>query len=165
MEKEEEDYLKENVNIYINLYSNEKLRKNIYSKSKSLCEGTQIISALQYIINNNIEYKHLYKISGRYTLSKQFNYDIFNCDKVIIKSIKNNMKNIFTALYKIPKKFIKPYYNFLISKNTNNKMNKCIGLEIIFAEWINSLSDNDIIYINPIGLTGYVSVCGSLFNG
>ena len=115
--QEEKQYLHENTNIFINIFDtdNVDIINNIFSKSKSLGEGSMTIFALQYLKDNNINYNHLYKISGRYWLSDFFQYDHFNNENIVIKYINGNENNCFTALYKLPKIVANNYLQFLPS--------------------------------------------------
>ena len=63
------NYLIKNSDYFLNLYNNQKIRNNISHISKSLGEGTMTLCALKFIIQNNIEFNNLIKISGRYWLS------------------------------------------------------------------------------------------------
>jgi hypothetical protein len=135
----------------------------MHSKSKSLCEGTMTFCALENIINNNIEFENLIKISGRYYLSDNFNYENFNNDNIVIKYIDNNLDNVFTALYKLPNEYIKNLKIFL--ENNFDKMFSCIGYENLFSIFIRSINLEKIKNVNPIGLEGYVSVSKDFYRG
>jgi|UniRef100_A0A6C0CZF0 hypothetical protein len=151
------DYLTKNTNYFLNLYDNESARVNIYSISKSLGENTMIYYALQKILLNDIVFDNLIKISGRYWLSNNFNYDFFNNNKIVIKYIEKDSNNVLTALYKLPKNLLHKYMLYL--GNNFDKMKECIGCEVLFAHFIKSIqNDYDILIIDPIGLTGFVSV-------
>jgi hypothetical protein len=119
--------------------------------------------AIEYIINNNVEFDSLIKISGRYWLSNKFNYNLFENDKLLIKYIDNNLDNVFTALYKLPKKYVESFKIFIL--NSFPKMCNFIGYEVLFAEFIKTIHDDEIINLNPIGLDGYVSVSGEYYSG
>lgn len=166
---EETNFLKENSDYFLNLIDNPKNKEYVNSKSKSLGEGSMTISALEYIIQNNIEYDNLIKISGRYWLSDKFNYNYFTNSNIVIKSIDDDRTNIFTALYKLPKSYIKPLHDFLIA-NLSNMFN-CIGYEVLFANFIRSIettvksNGNSIKYVSPIGLQGHVSVSNDFYDG
>ncbi len=162
LNEEQNDFLIKNSDFFLNLYDNDEIRKNIYSISKSLGEGTMTHFALDYIIQNNINYDNLIKISGRYWLSETFDYNNFHNSDVVIKYINNNMKNVFTGLYKIPKKCVEKLKVFL--QNSYSKMVNCIGYEVLFAEFLTTLSENKIS-LNPIGLKGHVSVSTDFYNG
>lgn len=164
LNEEQNDYLTKNSVYFLNLYDNSELRKNIYGMSKSLGEGTMTIAALEYIINNNIDYDNLIKISGRYWLSDNFLYSNFENDNIVIKYINNDSNNVFTALYKLPKDYVEKLKDFLI-KNIY-KMFACIGYEGLFAEFIREICrDNNINNHKILGLTGYVSICGGHYEG
>ena len=156
------NYLLENSDYFLNLYPDEKIRNNTTSLSKSLGEGTMTLCALKYIIDNNIEFENLIKISGRYWLSEKFNYTNFNNNDIVIKYIENNKHNAFTALYKLPKASVVNFIKFL--ENRINDMINCIGFEILFANFIQYENFN-IINVNPIGLDGYVSVAKEHYSG
>jgi len=156
------DYLIQNCDYFLNLYNNELIRDYTRSVSKSLGEGTMTLCALNYIIDNNIVFDNLIKISGRYWLSNKFDYTNFNNNDIIIKYIENNNDNVFTALYKLPKSSIINYKIFLESRL--NDMKNCIGYEMLFGIFIKA--ENKIIKnIDPIGLEGYVSVAKEFYSG
>ena len=154
-------YMTLNCDYFLNLY-NSNFANNMFSHSKSLCEGTMTYCALEYILTNNIEFNNLIKISGRYWLSNNFNYSNFDNNDIIVKFIENNKDNIFTALYKLPKKEVLFFKLFL--ENNFNHMENCIGYEVLFALFINTLNNN-IQNIEQIGLDGYVSVSGDYYSG
>lgn len=167
LNKEEEDYFINNSDYFINIYGSEILREKIYSISKSLGEGTMTIIALKYIISNKLVFDNLFKISGRYWLSDNFNYNNFNNNKIVIKYIEDNINNVFTGLYKLPYNYISTFESFLI-KNIY-KMENNIGYEVLFAQFINYICKpkytTDIINHKIIGLCGYVSVSNDFYNG
>lgn len=158
--KEYELFIKKNVDIYLNP-DNPQILNNTTNCSKSLGEGSQTIYALQYLIDNNIECNHFIKISGRYFLSNKFDLDTYINNNIVVKPINNNKKNILTALYKLPGKNVNLLLDFL--KENINQMQKCIGYEVLFAQFIQKFTN--IIFIDIVGIKGYVSVCGSLYDG
>lgn len=160
--EEQENYFLENSNYLLNLFNNIDIRQKIHSSSKSLCEGTMTQHALEFILEQNIKFDNLIKISGRYYLSENFCYDNFNNDSIVIKYIHNNINNVFTALYKLPYSCILKFKEFLIN-NINNMMN-CIGYEVLFAEFIKQNNENIRNY-QIIGLAGYLSVSNDFYDG
>ena len=155
---EEQEYLSINCDYILNLWEKKELHNNIFGKSKSLGEGTMTILALKYINNMDIKYNYLYKISGRYWLNDNFN--ICNIENNVFKKIKNDENNIFTALYKINKNTVEKLEIFLID-NMQNMIN-CIGYEVLMSQFVKNI---DKILVDIIGLTGFVTVCGSEYNG
>ena len=179
------EYLSSNSEYFINLYC-QNTQDDIYGISKALGEGTMTIKALEYITNHiipdittkyniSIENINLFKISGRYWLTDNFDYNKFIApsnapSNAVFKQIDNNPNNIFTALYKLPALLITNLYKFLTDKNNISRMRQCIGYEVLFADFVKEISNivntkYIIKYIDPIGLTGYVAIDGSYYNG
>ncbi len=161
--EEENDFFCKNCDVILNLWERKDLHNNIFGMSKSLGEGTMTINALNYIIDNKIKYDNLFKISGRYYLSENFNYNNFENNNLIFKKIDGNIKNIFTALYKIPSNYTKILCDFLI--NNTNLMHKYIGFEILFGFFLKNINYKDIFFYDTIGLKGKVTVCGTVYDG
>ena len=150
-----ETYLKNNVDYYLNLYSNEQLRNKIYNHSKSLGEGTITIESLKFIMAHNLQFDNFFKISGRYWLSENFNYDNFNNTYNIFKKLNNNINNICTSLYKLNYIEISKLYQYLI--NNEHNMINCIGYEILFGIFVQELNNN-IIFYDMLGVNGNIAV-------
>jgi hypothetical protein len=161
----EYDYLINNVDYLLNIYKSENLQliNDVYSNSKALGEGTMTIHALNYLYNNNIHFNNLFKISGRYWLNDNFNIELYNNNKTVIHKINDNNNNFFTCFYKLNKNYTYKWLHFL----TQNKLfllNGHIGFENVFANFINQYEYSDIIFINKVGINGYVSVCGTFID-
>lgn len=159
----EEQYFEHECDYVVNLFSNTELHASIFGPSKSLGEGTMTIEALKYIIDNQLRYNNLFKISGRYLLSDNFTYANFDNTNLVFKKINGDINNIFTALYKIPREQTLMLYDFL-RINVNNMKNK-IGYEVLFGYFIKYIAYQNIKFYDPIGLAGNVTVCGSVYNG
>ncbi len=156
LNEEQNEYFKKNVDYFINIINDCDKCNNIYSKSKSLGEGTMTIEAINYIKENNIEFDNFYKISGRYWLSENFNYLNFDNNDIIVHNINNDINNTCTSLYKLNKINVIDFYIFLIS---NMKlMFECIGYEVLFAMFLKVPKSNKIIHLDKIGVNGYISV-------
>ena len=156
--EEENNYFKDNCDYLLNLWNDKNLHDYIFGISKSLGEGTMTIKAIQYIQLLNLEYNYLYKISGRYWLND--NFSLNSVESNIFKRIDNNPNNIFTALYKIDKESVNKLLYFLVNNIEN--MKKCIGYEVLIAHFVKNI---DKKLIDIIGLSGFVTVCGSEYNG
>ena len=159
----EKIYFHNECDYILNLWDYKELHKSIFGVSKSLGEGTMTIEALKYINKNNLNFNNIIKISGRYWLNNNFNTKLFISDKMIFKKINDNINNIFTALYKISYKNVLVLLNFLLENV--HKMKKCVGYEVIFGFFVNKIEKEDIIFLNPIGLEGHVTVCGKKYIG
>lgn len=158
---DEINYFNTNVDIIINLWNFKELHHDIFGISKSLSEGTMTIKALEFIQENNIIFDNFFKISGRYYLNNNFNYEFYLNNYSIFKKINNCSFNILTVLYKLSNNSTKLLLNYLY--NSKEKMTKCVGYEIIFGEFIKEITD--LKFIETIGVEGRVSVCGTFFNG
>jgi len=158
LDEEENNYFKDNCDYLLNLWNDKNLHDYIFGISKSLGEGTMTIKAIQYIQQLNLEYNYLYKISGRYWLNE--NFTLIEIKSNVFKRIDNNPNNIFTALYKIDKESVNKLLYFLVNNIEN--MKKCIGYEVLIAHFIKNI---DKKLLDIIGLSGFVTVCGSEYNG
>jgi hypothetical protein len=156
LDNEQNEYLKNNCDYFLNLINQPDKVENIYSISKALGEGTMTIEAINYIKENNIEFDSLFKITGRYWLSNNFNYKNFENNNIIVHYIQNNINNTCTSLYKINKINVLDFQNFLIQNK--NLMHNCIGYEVLFAMFLKLSKSNKIIHLNKIGVNGYISV-------
>lgn len=150
------NYLIQNSDYFLNLYEDEIIRKNTTGLSKALGEGTMTRCAIKYIKDNNIQYDNLFKITGRYWLSNNFNYNNFNNNNIIIHYINGDVNNTCTSLYKLHKINIDDFMDFL-TRNVH-LMFQCIGYEVLFAIFLKEPKLNNIIHLNKIGVNGYISV-------
>ncbi len=156
-----ENYLIENSDYYINLYTNEEIRKKVFGISKALGEGELTLNAIKIIKDKNIQFKNFFKISGRYYLSEKFNYTKYDNDYIIVQKINNNPNNISTFLYKLNHKYLFIYDDFL--KTNYNKMVNCIGYEVLFSEFVNNYLF-DLKYIDVLGVKGNIAVSGDIID-
>ena len=168
---EENAYFTENTDLLINIYDlkdkEPDLIDNIYGRSKSMGEGTMTLCALMQIFANNIIYDNLFKVSGRYWLNENFDYANFDNDQIVVSYLDEEhlTTNAFTALYKLPIKYVREWYNHLLGSGKD--FNDCVGYEVIFAKFLQRIKHqyvkNECIKNIPkIGLSGYVTVCGTL---
>lgn len=157
---EEREYFIENVDYFLNIYdtNNNDLINRMFTISKSLGEGTMTIMALKYLFDNNIVFDFLYKISGRYWLNDNFNYNLFDNNLSCIHYINNDSNNVLSCFYKLTNKTTYDWFDFLL--NSENDFINCIGYEVIFAKFLKKYNSNKIIE-NKIGISGYIAVCGT----
>ena len=157
LDEEETIYFSKNTDYFINLFDTP-YRSNIYSISKSMGEGTMTAIALEYILKNNITFKNLIKISGRYWLNDNFNYSNIIPTKAFFKFIDNDF--VATCLYSIPYYLVYSLYMFLL--NSNQDFIQCVGYEHIIRKFIHTISDEFIENVSVLGVSGYIAVCGDL---
>ena len=164
---EETKYLKENTDIFLNIYDSTNLDiiDKVYSPSKSMGEGTMTINALNYLLDNKIEYNNIFKMSGRYWLNDNFNFSNYDNNNIIVKNNTEPYKdytNLYTSLYKINKETVELWLNYL--KNSHNSFIMCTAFEHIFANFIKTQPSNKVVYVNQLGVSGYISVDGFFVN-
>lgn len=119
---------------------------------------------IEYITNNNLISKYIFKLSGRYKLSDNFDINNFDVNKYIFRpEICMDMDVYNTGLYNIPVNELKNFYNILqkgiILLLNNNNIH--YPIERIYYELINK----DLVILSEIiGLTGNLSYNGIYFN-
>jgi hypothetical protein len=156
---EESTYFKENCDYIINLISDYRASRYIFSCAKAAGEGTMTNYALQYIIKNDIKFDNLFKISGRYYLKSDFKYSLYNNKNNIFKKIDHT--SLCTAFYKVNYESCEYLLQFILSNF--NRMINAEGYEAIF----NDIQQNVVIYkdlqfVDNLGIYGNISVCGGL---
>jgi hypothetical protein len=161
LSEEEHEYFVNNVDHFINIYTDTNFprRDDLHSIYKSQCEGTMTEYALQYIINKNIKFNMFYKISGRYWLNDNFNYESWNNANSIIHRIGGSKDNILTALYKLNNEHTYKWFNFL--QTIVGRYYSIYGYEQIFGLFLNYIDWVDVSHIDIAGVSGRISVCGS----
>ena len=159
---DESTYFKENCDYIINLISDYRASKYIFSCAKAAGEGTMTNYALQYIIKNDIKFDNLFKISGRYYLKSDFKYSLYNNKNNIFKKIDHT--SLCTAFYKVNYESCEYLLQFILSNF--NRMINAEGYEAIFNDiQQNVVIYKDLVFIDNIGISGYVTVCGTKYNG
>jgi hypothetical protein len=156
-------FLKETCDYFINLYEDATIKNNIFGLSKALGEGTLTLKAIEYIEKNNIVFKNFFKISGRYFISDNFYYEKYNNNKIVVQKIDNDKNNISTFLYKLDYESVFIFKKHLI--DNHDKMLKCIGYEVLFADFINqNYNKEKIKYIEVLGVNGKIAVSGDMIH-
>ena len=157
--KKEYNILNNMVNRFINITDNTEL--NYYTNQcelKSLAELYQ----LKYIFKNfnvKIRINNIFKITGRYCLNDNFNYNTYDNKYNIFKK-NNDLKNInyyYTCFYKIHYNYIDKYKNNIdncINKIKNIEKYKYYDLEVIFPLEFNY----DFKDVDELGLTSNIAV-------
>ena len=127
--------------------------------SKSLGEGSMTIKALEYIKQQGIIFDNLFKITGRYFLNEYFKYEKFD-NKMIC--IRHNIGNgdINTSLFKLP--YDKAFNLGSFFEEKMDEMKNCVQFELLFFQFIQKHSKEDLLEIYRLGFTSLISVCGSV---
>lgn len=149
---------KDRIHKYVNLYiydKNQIMRWNCdYNEFKFYGELYQTLFALNVFKNLNIHFQNFFKISGRYKLNDEFNYNNFKNEFNIFKksSLVKDRLYYYTSLYKIA------FNEFIQYMNVIEKLyNDCVHYEKNI-DYENLLPMNlDFKTIDTIGLTQYIA--------
>jgi hypothetical protein len=161
-EREMEKYLIDNTDYYINLWDRVELHENIFGISKTLGEMTLTKEVIEYIRINGLKFENIYKISGRYEILNKIDMDKYwNRMNIFYYYKEHNI--VSTVFYKIRYENIEEFYEFIV--DSLELCRRCVGLEVIFMNYIKKLINKGInnIYLLTEGLdvTGNIAVDGN----
>jgi hypothetical protein len=107
-----EEHITNQVDFYYNISQFEEVKEScIRTNKKGYGEVVQIKFALEYMRNNNIDFKRIIKISGRYWLNTKFDISKFSFDEY---TFNKGGTNHSTILYSVPKHAIDHYYQNIL---------------------------------------------------
>lgn len=158
-------YMKETieskVDMIINIIDDDKL--NYYTNNcpyKFLAELHQTKKSLEIIKKININFFNFFKITGRYCINDNFNFNLFNVRKNFFKQnkiVRYSNNYYYTCFYKIDKnyldKFIKIIDKIITNENDFLKL-KYYDLEIILPQELNY----EFEVLDTLGITQNISV-------
>jgi len=149
--KEMENFLKSKVTYFLNI---DETTSKSNSPHKASAESSQIYEGLKNV--DISKYENIFKISGRYWLTDEFDFKLFDNESNVFYESKNNSEAIATAFYKVNKDYFDLYQKTLdYCRNSTNM------LEMEFKKLFNGKYKN----INNLGLVGNVSVDGFFWDG
>ena len=157
-----EKYFKNNVNVYFNFYNDHSIRSNINSFYKGLGETSLLLKAIEFINNNNLVFDNIFKISGRYYLNDDFNFNNYNDNNNHFVIWDNNFNSYASLFYHIKFKYLNLLYKcfndfFLKLKNGET-------LEILLNYYFNLyMNFQNITILNKHNISGYLSTEGYFF--
>lgn len=148
LDEKTKNELNENVDLFIDLTKNKEVFEDSSNNlNKSVSEAKQILEVLKFIEEKNIDFKYLFKISGRYRLNDSFIYENFLNESNNFKLI--NKKSAHTFLYKICRKYINEYKDALLSVILSCNGKKYGMEDVLFIKL-----SCDIKYVDNLGITG-----------
>jgi len=122
-----------------------------------LGEGTMTVQALKYIAEKKLEYDFLYKISGRYYLTENFNTSLPGLLGSAVYMYSN--QGITTTFFKLSREHCEKLGEFLVSKRS---LMFNYGYEDLFKMFIDTLKG--VTFIDKIGIEGLISVNSAFFS-
>jgi hypothetical protein len=156
--KELEHNIKNNVDYYYNFYDIEIVRNNVNSKLKGLGEVYILLEGIEKLINLKKQYKHVFKISGRYFLNNNFDYKVFDNDKNIFTNWDNSNESYCTVFYKINMNDLY-FYKYSLLNSINYLQNGCSIEQCIFKNFNKSIN-----VIDKLNISGLLATEGYLFS-
>jgi glycosyltransferase involved in cell wall biosynthesis len=158
LNKDIENDIKSKVKYYYNFYydNNQNIENAVNSEMKGLGEANILLKAIEKIIEEHMNYKYIFKISGRYYLNSSFNYN-FNNDKNIVRLWDNCDSAFCTIFYKINMNDIYFYSDFLNNSLEDLKNGKSI--EICLYKYFNK----NIKILDKMNVSGFLATEGYLF--
>jgi hypothetical protein len=160
---EQIDLIESNVDLFLNPYKNEKLKyytdECIYKAYGELYQTKILLECVSLLINNGvIKLINLFKITGRYLINDNFDYNVYNNENNIFKINENvlDRKYYYTCFYKISFKnyeFYNSVINNLIDEIQTTKIYDNIDYEVFFPPKLNQIQ-----IIKQLGITQGVIV-------
>jgi len=151
--------LKSKVDFYINCYENREIQAAcIQSNKKGYGELLQTRHALEYLQSHNIPFSRLFKISGRYWLTKAFDKSRFSMTEYTFNSILPNSTCYPTVLYSVPNCIIEHYKTVLEQCDSVYKEH-IVGYETLLPPLCIPKRP-----IDGIGVAGLVAVDGTFYS-
>ena len=153
----ENDYFNSNCNIIINESTNQAFINNINHPNKSFGERCYLLKSIEYINANMHMFMHVqnvFKVSGRYYLDNNFDYNNYNNDKIVIKIVDEKLwKHACTScLFKIPINELNNFYHSLLK---NFDINNC--MEYFMYIYVTNTIKSKYIDLPILGMSGLVA--------
>ena len=150
-----ESNIKKNVDCYYNFYNNQKIKDSVNSNIKGLGEANLLIEGINKL---KISYNNIFKISGRYYLNNDFNYNIFQEKYNYFTNWDNSSSSYASIFYKINGTDITLFKNAL--NNSVDSLNNNESIEICLHKYFKK----NIKLIEKMNVSGYLATEGYLFS-
>ncbi len=156
-----EEIFREKTDIFINcinhINNKEIKHATLETDKKGYGEVFKLLIALNYILDNNINFDRIFKISGRYVLNNQFDKNNYSLQEYTFKISPDNGYSYSTVLYSVPNNLVKHYLD-VIEDCVNIYKYNVIGLETLLPLMCNPKKS-----IKIIGVSGYCAVDGTSY--
>jgi hypothetical protein len=139
-------------------------RKYIECQNKSMGECVKVLTAVKFILDHNIPFHVLYKVCARNTLNEHFKIptdDETPEKKFFVRQFTNGNHSWYTSSgYMIGWEQRHTYFDILRQSLQAMEENKITDMETNLATWI---PKQDIVFRNPMGISGFAGACGTPF--
>ena len=161
--QEYELQIKQKVHVYSNFYQDIETKEAVKSIYKGYGEGSLVLKGLELLQKQKINVCSFFKLSGRYFLNNDFQYEHFNNDYNCFKLWDNNFNSFCSLFYKLHGKYISVLKYTLIHHLQDLKQGSC--LEMILGKYMKDYLNHYYLHIlNKINVSGYLSTEGYYFN-
>jgi len=137
-------------------YNFNNIRSKVESPLKGLGEAYILINGFEKIHKS---YKNIFKLSGRYYLNSNFNYEMFNNNKNIFTNWDNSINAYCTVFYKINGEDILLLKNALINSIPELECNQSI--ELALCKYFNPIENINVL--EKLNVSGFLATEGYLF--
>jgi inositol phosphorylceramide mannosyltransferase catalytic subunit len=153
-----EKIIKSEVSYFYNFYDNFTIRNYVLSKYKGLGELYLIKQALKIIDDSKKKYQFIFKISGRYYLNENFEYNEFNNNYNIMTYWDCNIQSYASLFYKIC------FQDLLLFMNSLEQFEYDLKHGNSFEQCLYKFFNHNILVHNKLNISGYLSTEGYLFS-
>jgi hypothetical protein len=156
-------FLKNNVDKFINIKNDDLL--NYYTNDyeyKAFSDIAQQLSFYDNFFKKINNFNHFFKISGRYLINSNFDYNEFDNDDIIFKK-NNDVKDrdyYYTCFYKLNSSSVPEYFDNLkiLIKNKKLYENNYSDLEVIIPKFF----EDKIKATNNLGITQRIAIFNTI---
>jgi len=160
MSIEQQNFLAEKVDYFLYLYNDEEVVAAVDSPNKALGETILTIRAIDFIQNNNIEFKNFFKISGRYWFNDLFYFPNFDNENAIFRTVIPNSSRLLSKVcFKLPKSMVNNLLEFLV--NYRKHVENIFNYEEVIAKFALSLPKESVQKIDSFGVNGFSASDGT----
>jgi hypothetical protein len=155
-----EDYtnvLMSKCDFFLNLYSDSYVRHAcLETNKKGYGEAVQTKLAIEYILENKIEFNRLFKLSGRYFFDEHFHPEVYSSETFTFKKPANPSAyplSISTVCYSVPYASLSFFYRVLCEVVNYYKTHGPKGYEELLP-----ILCEPYTWIDTLGVSGWVAV-------
>lgn len=155
--------LKSRVDIFEQLYHNEEIRSIcLQTSKKGYGEATQTAAAIRIIKDSGLNFRRIFKISGRYWLKDSFCPEAFSEELFTFKAPHPGIASYSTVLYSVPKCLFNKYENIINECcNIYKIRSEAYGWECLFPPKCNPKA-----LVSLLNVAGMIAVSsGEYFEG